>query len=123
MFPLLDNNSESWDAPLPNPEAYPDVYFQFIRTPSSILYDSPTFFENADLTKNYEFIFDTPIEITDYNTAYIISLFDYDSVGDDENMAAESFFIYTDDNGFPSTLTILDSNQPIAVDLELTYGF
>lgn len=123
LFPLTKPNNDSWDAPLSNPEAYPDVYFQIIRGSSNIIYDSPTFIENADLTKDYVFTLDTPIDITNYDMSFIISLFDYDEIGDDENMASEAFFIYEDDNDFPNTLTILDSNQPIAVDLELSYEF
>jgi len=123
LFPLTDGNGEVWDSPLANPDALPDVYFQFVKSPSTILYDSPTFFENADLSQNYEFIIDTAIEVSDYTTPYIISLFDYDLAGDDDIMAAQAFFIYENDNGFPSTITVLDSGQPIAVDLEVSYQF
>ncbi len=120
LFPALRPDGSNWDNLIGN-NVLPDLYFQLVTPPSEVIYDSPTFFENADVANNHEFSLDSPIVITDALSPYIISLFDYDFPDADENMAAQSFFIYENDNAFPNTLTIFDSNQPIAVDLELSY--
>jgi hypothetical protein len=120
LFPSLKSDGSTWDTAFGD-DALPDLYFQLIRGSSNILYDSPTYFENADVANNHVFTPNSPIIITDLTSSYIISLLDYDVSGSDENMAEHSFFIYENDNDFPTTLTIFEPNQPIAVDLELSY--
>jgi len=120
VFPALDENTETWDASIGD-DAFPDLYFQFVKSPSDIIYDSPTFYENANVINNYEFVIDTPIQITDMASTYVISLWDYDLAGADDLMAAQSFFIYEDGNDFPTTITVSDSTQPIVIDLEISY--
>ena len=101
LFPALDENNETWDTPLPTTEdVQPDLYFQFIKSPSNIIYDSPTYFENANVANNHVFTLQTPIIVTDLSNPYTISLWDYDSASDDDLMAAQSFFIYENDNDF-----------------------
>lgn len=73
LFPALDENNETWDTPLPTTEdVQPDLYFQFIKSPSNIIYDSPTYFENANVANNHVFTLQTPIIVTDLSNPYII---------------------------------------------------
>lgn len=122
LFPSLNGNGAQWDDGIGN-EVRPDLYFQLINSQSTIIYDSPVFYENANVANDHVFNLGNPIVITNFSQPYIVSLFDFDTVGQDDNMASDAFFIYEDGNGFPSVISILDTEQPIAVDLEVSYQF
>lgn len=117
-FPNLKPDGSYWDSF----SGIPDIYVQVLRG-TTLVYDSPTFFEDVVSTSTsfFDFTPALPIEITTFNTPYIMSLFDYDTTGSDENMGFIGFFPYTNTAGFPSTLTVKDDTKSLHFELTLTY--
>lgn len=126
-FPNQRPDGSLWDNILfTDPDdGLPDIYFTLENNNSILLYDSPTFYENAisNGTNAYEFVPQNSITISNFNNPYIINILDYDINNEDDSMVLEAFSIYDEQGGFPSTITVLNAAKPILVDLELEYEF
>jgi hypothetical protein len=129
-FPNLNSNGFNWDVTLPTSvNALPDIYVKIKNSVGSDFYESSTYFKNAmaDGTKPYEFIPTAPLEVTNANSIFTFQLYDYDSAdsnvndGIDDLMATKVFSIYSSTGGFPTTITITDSNIPVSFTLTLSY--
>ena len=111
----------SWDILGGNP----DIYIKLIKDTNPIYISG--YYPNAfsSETSVYDFIPTAPIQITDVNAPYIISLFDYDGaetpVSADDNMGFVGFFLYSSTNGFPSTINVSTSTDSIKFELTLSY--
>jgi len=123
VFPNTDNG-DNWDVGIPNAEdALPDVYITVQNSDLNLIFDSPSFYENALSGSGtfYEFSFNPNLEITDYDDPYLISIWDYDSSDTDDFMTSYGFFAYTSNNNFPNVITVVSQSDEILVDLEVTY--
>jgi hypothetical protein len=123
-FPNTDLSGGFWDPTIPTADdGLPDIYITFQNSDLNVIYDSPTFFGNAisDGSTFYEFTLNPPLVITNYSNPYLVSIWDYDVNNADDFMTSEGFFIYNSTGGFPETLTVLDTSEPILVDITLTY--
>jgi hypothetical protein len=103
----------------------PDIYIK-INSGTTVLYDHPTFISNATagLNTNYEFILNPILQVTNVNSPFIISLWDYD-LGDtpsnaDDNMASAAFFPFNGNN-FPSSIVITDPSTATKFEIYFTY--
>lgn len=114
-FPQYDNGSD-WDF-LTNTQ--PDIYFSLMQG-NNIVFEQPTYYENAVTTDNHVYSPATDIEITAVTSEYAIRLYDYDSGSDDDYMGGISFYIYDGANDFPETRTI-DAGGDMAFELSLSY--
>lgn len=129
-FPNLNTNGFNWDVTLPTvTNSLPDIYVKLKNSVGSDFYESSTYFKNAmsDGTKPYEFIPSTPLEVTNAISVFTFQLYDYDSAdsnvndGIDDLMASKVFSLYSPTGGFPSTLTVTDTNIPVSFTLSLSY--
>jgi hypothetical protein len=89
---------------------------------SGIIYDQPTFFEDADASQDYDLTVTPPIEILNPTGEYGIQLLDYDDgITSDDFMGGIIFVPYNSTNGFPASLTL--NGDLVSFVLELTYEF
>ena len=120
-FPATEPDGTSWDFSLTG-DGRADIYV-VVSFGTSVIYDSPTFFENANSSQDYDFEPSSGIRLTNpTERRYTVALYDYDSGGDDDFMGAIEFTPYSDDNGFPSTL-FLDAGGTVSFELQVTYNF
>jgi len=123
VFPNTDNG-EFWDAAIPDAEAaLPDVYITLQDSDLNVIYDSPTFYENAISGEGtfFEFTLTPSLELTTYENPFLVNIWDYDSTSEDDFMTSFGFFTYTSNNNFPDVLTVVSQSEEILVDLEVTY--
>jgi hypothetical protein len=102
-----------------------DIYIK-VNSGSNVIYDHPTFIQNAlgGSNLNYQFTLNPNLQITNVNSPLIVSLWDYD-LGDvpsnaDDNMASAAFFPFNG-NSFPPTITITDPTSPTTFEIHLSY--
>ena len=123
VFPN-DNNGEFWDLAIPNVEdALPDVYITFQNSDLDVIYDSPTFYENAISGGDtfFEFTLTPALELTAFSDPYLVNIWDFDINSDDDFMTSFGFFVYTSGNNFPDVITVVSQSNEILVDLEVAY--
>jgi len=80
---------------------------------------SSIYYENASQT-TYSFNISPTYDITSPNEQYTVRLYDYDSSDADDFMGGIIFYPYSNDNGFPSTLSI-DGGGDVAFKLYFSY--
>lgn len=121
-FPIQQSNGDNWDFDLitPNNEL-PDVYITIQNSTLVVVYDSPTFFENSLITGGNYLEFISNLKIVNYANPYLVNIYDFDTSGNDDFMASEGFFIYSEFKGFPETIDVIDVADSILVELNLTY--
>lgn len=123
VFPNTDNG-EFWDVAIPNAEdALPDIYITFQDSSLNVIYDSPTFYENA-LSEGgnfYEFDITPNLEIINYDDPFLVNIWDFDTNSEDDFMTSFGFFAYNSNNNFPEVITVVSQSNEILVDLEVTY--
>lgn len=119
QFP--DTNNGSWWDTLPNSDA--DIYITIQNSSSTTLYNSPTYFQDA--TSNgvnyYDFVPSTPIVFSNVTNGYLMSIYDYDTVGSDQLMDFSTFYLYNSLGGFPTTKTYTNSTGTFSFTLTLSY--
>lgn len=115
-FPAYNNGSD-WDLWTPGP----DVYLVLSKN-GQIVRSMSTFWEDADAGQSYLYEPNTPIDLSDPTVQYTLSVFDYDSSGDDDYMGGIQFYPYSNNNGFPSQLS-LDANGAVAYQVQVTYSW
>ncbi|GAA0743121.1 hypothetical protein [Gaetbulibacter jejuensis] len=123
VFPNTDNG-EFWDAAIPDAEAaLPDVYITFQDSDLNVIYDSPTFYENAISGEGtfFEFTLTPSLELITYENPFLVNIWDYDTTSEDDFMTSFGFFAYTSNNNFPDVITVVSQSEEILVDLEVTY--
>lgn len=122
LFPNVDSSGNNWDL-----GGLPDIYpsLSIINGPSStIIYNGEMYFQDVTSTgSNYfDFIPTNPIEITQVNSSYVLSLLDYDgSLSNYNFMGTVAFYPYQSNNNFPTTITITDNSIPLRYELTLSY--
>lgn len=127
-FPNFDNGS-NWDFSIPSTNAQPDIYVKIKNLTGGDFYVSTTYFPNAtsDGIRTFDFVPTTPLEVTNALTAFTFQLYDFDSAnsnindGIDDLMVEKVFSVYSPTGGFPTTLTITDSNSQLSFQLTLSY--
>ncbi|MBV7270702.1 calcium-binding EGF-like domain-containing protein [Winogradskyella luteola] len=123
VFPNT-NNGDFWDLAIPEAEdALPDIYITFQNSDLDVIYDSQTFYENAISGEGtfFEFTITPNIQLTTFSDPYLINIWDYDTVDEDDFMTSFGFFTYTSNNSFPNTITVVSQSNELLVDLELSY--
>lgn len=123
VFPNI-NNGELWDLAIPDADsALPDIYITFQDSDLNTIYDSPTFYENVISGEGtfFEFTMEPPLEVTEFDDPYLVNIYDYDPSNDDDFMTSRAFFAYSQNNGFPETITVVSQSDEILIDLEVSY--
>jgi hypothetical protein len=123
VFPNT-NNGEFWDAAIPNTEdALPDIYITFQDSDLNIIYDSPTFYENAISGEGtfYEFTLDPSLELNSFDNPFLVNIWDYDVADEDDFMTSFGFYAYASNTNFPDIITVVSQSNEILVDLEVSY--
>lgn len=114
-FPATDGGA-GWDL-----TSGPDIYPTF-SLGSSTIWNSPTYYENANPSLVYEFIPNPAIVLSSPISQYTISLYDYDDLDADDFMGGINFTPYSSTGGFPTTRTI-DAGGSVAFRLTFTYSW
>ena len=116
-----DTNAGSWWDTLPNSDA--DIYVTIQNSSSTTLYNSPTYIQDA--TSNgvnyYDFVPSTPIVFLNVTSGYLMNIYDYDTVGSDQLMDFNAFYLYNSLGGFPTTKTYTNSTGTFSFTLTLSY--
>ena len=116
-----DTNAGSWWDTLPNSDA--DIYVTIQNSSSTTLYNSPTYIQDA--TSNgvnyYDFVPSTPIVFSNVTSGYLMNIYDYDTVGSDQLMDFNAFYLYNSLGGFPTTKTYTNSTGTFSFTLTLSY--
>ncbi len=125
QFPNKTLSNSSWDLAGNAPDI--TIKLQKGIKPFELLYESPSFFPDAvsNSATAYNFIPSIPIDITDINSPYIISILDYDQsdaiVSEDDYMGGIIFDIYKQGNNFPATITVKNTDSQLEFELSLSY--
>lgn len=123
VFPNT-GNGEFWDLSIPEAvDALPDIYITFQNSDLDVIYDSPTFYENAISGEGtfFEFTITPNIQLTTFDDPFLVNIWDYDTTSEDDFMTSFGFFAYTSDNNFPEVITVVSQSNEILVDLEVSY--
>lgn len=96
----------------------PDVYI-VIEKDDILIHKQPTFFEDAS-ADNHVYSPANSIELTDAESIYTISLYDYDDGLGDDFMGVAAFYAYSEFNDFPKTL-LIGEGEEITFELTLSY--
>ncbi|MDA8874262.1 hypothetical protein N9H78_01150 [Winogradskyella sp.] len=101
----------------------PDVYITILDSDLNVIYDSPTFYENAISGDGtfFEFTLSPSLQITVFDNPFLVNIWDYDVNNDDDFMTSFGFFAYMSDNNFPEVITVVSQSNEILVDLEVSY--
>lgn len=103
-FSQTNSQGGGWDINGTGPDVYISVY-----SGNNLVWESPTYFENAINTNSYNFIPSTPINVS-ASEDLTIFVFDYDTSVSSEQMGGvqttgELWSSYLQGKGFPSTTT------------------
>ncbi len=113
-FPATKSNGAGWDL-----TSGPDIFPIFYKD-NQKLWESPTYYEDADQRYYYEF--NCAINLNNPNDRYTVSLYDYDQGTSDEFMGGITFTPYNTTNNFPTTIR-LDAGGTVAFDLVVNYSW
>lgn len=111
-FPLNDNGS-NWDL-----FDGPDIYIELSRNGTIIT--KSNYASNAIFNTPYNFIWTTPIDISDMYSQYTIRLYDDDGIDTPDYMGGILFYIYSSKNKFPTQIT-LDAGGTVAFVFTVSY--
>ena len=99
-----------------------DIYIQVTEGLFNIIYDHPFYIPNASgLNVEYEFIPESPINLTSFLSIHYIDLWDYDTLSDDDAISTLSFIPYESSGGFPTTITRTNSDGTFECDIAFEY--
>ena len=109
------NGGASWDV-----ASGPDIFIKFGRSEGTLIWKSPTYFQDATSGTIYNF---TPSPALELNATaqYAIEIWDYDDLSASDKICGGTFYIYNDTNGFPSILE--RSNDTFAIKLHVLYSW
>lgn len=111
-FPATDDGA-GWDL-----TSAADIYPRLMIGTSNEIWESPTFFQNANPNQSYEFTPSPPISLQ-LNQQYILHLYDYDDFDADDFMGLTVFTSYSSTNDFPDVL--YPSYQEVSFEVHLDY--
>ncbi len=111
-FPATDNGF-SWDSGS-DPDIYPSIFKNDV-----LLFESSAYFVDAYPGDIYEF--ELEFDITKPLDKYVIVLYDYDSVGDDDYMSGIEFNPYHETNGFPEEIDLYAGQLGITLVVEYVF--
>ena len=116
-MPFLDENSAGWDI-----LDGPDVFIKIVTENNTVLYDgtSTRITNVAPASLPISWVLSTPFEITDFNAARFIDVWDYDVPDADDRIGYVHFPVndYTSgSNAYPSTVTCTQNNITVKLDL------
>jgi hypothetical protein len=114
-FPATDNGA-GWDL-TSGPDLLPDI-----RLGNTLIWQAPSFIQNADPAVVHTFIPNPIIELSSPNSQYTISLYDFDDFDANDFMGGINFVPYSSSNAFPSEL-ILDAGGSVAFRVYLSYAW
>lgn len=114
-FPATDGGA-GWDL-----TSGPDIFIRMLKGTSTV-WDSPSYFENADPNLDYTFDFSPGLNLTDVTAQYSLLLYDYDVSSADDFMGGISFTPYHSTNGFPAVLS-LDAGGEVSFQVYVSYIF
>ena len=117
-FPDTDDG-DFWDS-LDLSDA--DIYIQVTEGLFNIIYDHPFYIPNASgLNVEYEFIPESPINLTSFLSVNYIDLYDYDEFNSDDLISILGFIPYESSGGFPTTITRTNSDGTFECDIAFEY--
>jgi EGF domain-containing protein len=114
-FPATDNGA-GWDI-----ASGPDIFINIYKG-TTLLYTHAVYFENADPSKDYDFVLNPLFQIDDPLARYTIELLDYDDFSADDFMGGIEFTPYSNTNGFPTSMKI-DAGGTVAFTIYMNYLF
>lgn len=125
MFPNT-SSGDNWDL-----DGFADIYIEMDRevagAQTTDVYLATSYYPDvlSDGSNSFEFIPETPIEISQVSTGHTLTLLDYD--GDDtvpsldDTMGIIAFYPYVAANAFPSVLYLNNDTIPLRYELTMTY--
>lgn len=125
-FPAFRSVSASWGNtwdwnPLNTINNNPDLYLVFINSSTTYFNTVSNRFNDAVSGTQYTYNFTTPIQITNVNALHNITLYNWNTSGNDDEMGSITFTPYSSNNNFPSIITQTDSNTNFQVKFYVTY--
>ena len=115
-FPPLDNGA-SWDA-----FDGPDMYVEF--TYNGQVVHTTGYYEDADSQIDYEYTPTTNLHLFVPEDQYNIDIYDYDDgITAPDWMGGYTFTPYSDNNGFPTKITLEEAGANTSFELEIEYQF
>lgn len=99
-------------------DTYPDIYV-ILKSGSTQLYNSPTYYTDATSPGSYDFIPSVPIDLNAI-ASYSMQLWDFDAISDDL-LHSISFTPYSSTGGFPAYLTVNAGSFSCKVYVSYTY--
>jgi len=112
----------TWDYnPLNSIDNNPDLYLVFINSTSTYFNTVSNKIVNAVAGTQYTYNFTTPVQITNVNAIHNITLYNWNSSGNDDEMGTKTFTPSAIINNFPSIITVTDSNTNFQVKFYVTY--
>lgn len=115
-FPATDSNGGGWDT-FSGAELFPKV----LRG-STVLWDSPSYIENASATASNDFTPSPSIEISSLSTQHTIEVYDYDDLDADDWMGGINFTPSSFIDGTPESFT-LDAGGSVAFVVFVDYVY
>lgn len=112
-FPL-HNNGYDWDTW----SSYADIYFVLMKN-NQVIFTMPNYIEEASNSSYVLYtgsiVLDSPLN------EYVLTLYDYDSSGDDDFMGGVRFVPFTKGYGFPAQLNLAPSNGNVHFKIDVDY--
>lgn len=115
-FPATDSGGAGWDL-LSGADIFPKVL-----KGSTVLWDSPTYTEDASASSSHDFTPSPSIQISDLSSQHTIELYDYDNTDPDDWMGGINFTPSSFINGAPSSFT-LDAGGSTAFEVFVDYVY
>lgn len=113
-FPATDGGA-GWDL-TSGPDIFPEL-----RLGSTLIWDAPTFYQNADPGQDYIFTPNPTFNLTSPTSQYTINLLDYDDLDADDWMGGVNFTPYSSSNDFPTTITLAPPGGAVTFTLDVSY--
>ena len=121
-FPALKSDGSTWDwNPLNSLNNNPDIYLVFINSSSTYFNTVANKFDDAVAGTQYTYTFSTPVQITNVTELENITLYNWNTSGNDDQMGTITFTPYSSTNNFPSVITETDSSTNFQVKFYVTY--
>jgi len=99
-----------------------DIYIQVLNSSETIIYDSDIYYPDASgLNIEYEFIPESPINLTSFLNINFIVLYDYDDLNSDDLISALAFTPYESTGGFPTTISRTNTLGTFECDITFEY--
>ena len=126
-----NDNGSSWDPSIPTSNLLtPDIYVAIKDASNNTIYSSSTYYANV-LSNGSNYFDFTPtntiqLPISSDLSNFTISLYDFDGADSninspDDLMGEKLFFPYSSYGGFPTTITVTNSNYPVSFTLIFSY--